>query len=224
MRPRMASGVDDDGDVGLAAIEERVVDESLAIFAQEVAHELAATIPFFKALLTSVDGLEEEDRSIALEEIEKMRRMVGILRAMKLPPRSLAPQSLRALFDTAFTSMARRMSRRGVVVEHQVGADVVLMTDAETALRVLRLLATFMGEFADENAVIRITCDELGACLTVRTQESSLEFVQTLWKGTHRRGEAVRWMLAHRLARSLGWRVQGRVVERTVLVELGFRG
>jgi hypothetical protein len=224
MRPRMASGVDDDSDVGLAAIEERAVDESLAIFAQEVAHELAASVPFFKALMTGVDGIEEEDRSIALEEIEKMRRMLGVLRSMKLPPRSLAPQSLRALIDTAFTSMARRWSRRGIVVEHQVGADVVLMTDAETALRVLRLLATFMWQCADENSVIRITGDELGARLTVRTQEPSLEFVQMLWKATHRHGEAVRWMLAHGLARSLGWRVQGRVVERTVLVELGFRG
>jgi hypothetical protein len=203
--------------------EERAVDASLATLAEEIAHELAACIPFFEGLFGSAGGIEAEDRALAVEELDRMRRIVGVLRTMKLQPLMLLSQPLSPLVEDALAPLRPWLEHRALALECRIDPALELPLERETAIRVVRLLAKHLAEVARAPGRLVIACDETQLRLGAKTEGQPEEPARTLWRAMSRRAEAVRWMLASRLARALGWQVTAKVVEESLLIELAFR-
>jgi len=79
-------------------------DVLVAALFEEVAHELAGPVRFLEILLRDLHegaALDREDLSIAIEEMERLRKLLGNLRRIQLPERPTVPCELALLVDHA---------------------------------------------------------------------------------------------------------------------------
>jgi hypothetical protein len=191
-------------------VDERILDEGLAALAEEIVHELAGSALFFEGLIQSLEqSMEREDRVIADEELSKLRRMLAALRALKFPLISARPEPLLAIVGEVRQLLEPRLAERGMGCELELGLGLgELTTDRELAVRALRVVALQVIARARRDSTLRLSGDRQALRIAAASDGVPEEPPRHLHKATHDRFGAIRWVIANRYARALGWQLR----------------
>jgi signal transduction histidine kinase len=101
----------------------------LAVLMEELAHEIAGPVRFLDAVLRDLDdglAIEREDVSIALEEMERLRKLLSNLRRIHLPELPTMPLELAALVEEAASAQAELHRRREIAIARDVPSGIFI--------------------------------------------------------------------------------------------------
>lgn len=181
----------------------------VAVF-EEVAHDLAGPVRFLELLLRDLHGgavLDGEDLSIAVEELDRLRKLLGNLRRIQLPERPTMPSELALLVDHAVARHELLRRERNVTVTCEVprGLGVAVWAGDGDEL-VAPLVGVALGS-ATTSGSVRIAArrdgDEIAFTLSVPTLERPLPRPCLPFSPP-----ALDLLIARRVASSLGHRLE----------------
>lgn len=207
---------------------------ALSLLSGEVLHEVTHTLNFLRLFLQEpVSDADGEISRFAKAELERMQRMIGHLRRLKLPTPQLADVALSDLVRQSIEQVRASVAQGTLSIDAHIPADVVVRTDAECLRSAFRNLLLDALDRSPAKASILITADASGQ------QPLQLEFfdegealptrdVAALdgWSAGLPTSSAFRRALAHRLLRHLGWsmncerRAQRNVIRLTAPVPM----
>jgi hypothetical protein len=204
---------------------ERAADESVAALAEELVHELARSVLFFEGLVSGLGAaLEAEERAIAGEELARIRRMLAVLRGFRFPPLVAGRESLVQLLEEARALAAAALRARRLRCELEVDEALALDTDRAAAVRLFALAVGHAARAARSEALVRVSGGERLVRVVAATEARPPEPARILWKSIGDHHQALRWMLAQRYARALGWTLRCRAGDEELALEIALDG
>lgn len=190
-------------------------DVALALLSGEVCHEVTHTMNFLRLLvLDPASGPDEELVRFAKAELERLQRLVGQLRGLKLPVPERENAPLAELVTQSIEKVQELVTKRRLSIDVCIPVDACIREDVRGLRSALRNL--LLDVLARAPA---------GSCITIATIDSAqspllLEFsddgealpdvdgAELQWQNAVRSSSpGFRRLLAHRLLRHLGWAV-----------------
>lgn len=200
---------------------------SVDTFAAEVAHELAYPLTYFRHFLRRLQEdhrLPDDDLSVGREEVERLDRMVTLVRKFQTGPARREPVVLLQVARRAATLLEQTVAREGQTLSLAIDERLTLMGDADLLLQLLANLLRNGSQAAGRGGALglEVARHERGR-LQVVVWDSGPGFSDDVRRqlftplfSTRADGSGLGLTICFRIVRSLGWSIDAqRVGERT---------
>lgn len=147
-----------------AELERRVALDAIA---GEVSHELAHTLNFLRVLVDDFsegEALSAEDRALARKEAQRLARLMGYLRQLKLPSAPMQPVPLREVLLRAMGAAQSALNGPSLHLSAAIEGDLTLLAEPSLLFVLLRDVLTDVMQ-----RCVRSATDGVRVCLQPAT-------------------------------------------------------
>ena len=144
-------------EVGAAQKEKQL---TLSALSEELCHEMVYPLNFLQDLLrrgASGQPLDEEDRSFAREEVDRMKRMLDSLRRLQLPTPRLGPLQLLGHIERARLLLRETIHEKKLSVSVDVPPELTVTAEGDSLVQLLSNLLRNAAQATPETGAIGIS-------------------------------------------------------------------
>ncbi len=218
-RPNLDRSEDEDEHKLLRDVECLERQVVLDLVAADISHELAHTLNFLRYLLaaaTESDSLSPDESRMTQKEVERLQRVLGYLRKLKLPPPARQPVDIRDVIERARAELASLLADREILFSVAVAEGIVIRTDPHLVYILLRMMIAEVVRRAARSTAVEIHAASLedgsgteiqiwGRASPVHPQLADDSF--NLWTTLSNRISDQELPVAYRISRILGWQL-----------------
>lgn len=132
---------------------------ALDLVAADIGHEIAHTLSFLRCLIadaTEFASLSSDEVRFARKETERLQRVLGYLRKLKLPPPDCRPVRMRDVLQRSKAELVSLLMDRDVLLSVAVADGMMLRTDPHLIYILLRNMTSEMVRRVAKSTAVEV--------------------------------------------------------------------